>query len=123
MVDIGDICAVRRRRGLWVACELDAGSLPVQRWHVLKETADGSTTSCIAGPGDLTVVASPEINIGDWLTYRGRDSRVLAVTDESIRVSYDERNEVPGGGFIRHTECEADVPRASLVLENIRAFI
>ena len=122
MVAIGDIVAVKKHRGLWVVRAQDAGSLPKRRWDVMQERND-SATSHVAGEGDMTLVSRPEISVGDWFQHQGHDSRVLAVSAEAIRVTYSQRSEVAGGGFIKHNDCEATVPRAALVSENLREFL
>jgi hypothetical protein len=119
---VGDIVTMKGQRGLWVIRGQDEGSLPKKRWHAMQQCGE-LFTNHDAGSGDVTTVASPAIAVGDWLKYRGRDARVLAVSPDAIRVTYDERHEVSGGGFVRFQNCEADVPRHQLVLENLIDFL
>jgi hypothetical protein len=114
----GDLVTVSRRTGVWVVREQDAGSLPVVRWDLVQVDA-GRQTSLIAGDGDMNLFLRLALSAGSIVRYRHMHAEVLSSTASNVRLQFDERVDVPGGGHLQHVDSEVDVPFWRIVLDNV----
>ncbi|MCH2393220.1 hypothetical protein [Oceanibaculum sp.] len=130
MFNPGDIVRIARQPGIWVVAELAASEIPPERRWRCVSNQPGGPASRIVGDGDVTVeTPAPVFVQGQSVSHDGRTVEVVADLGALVRcLTPASRKPLPGSPwegqhYLAIPPGIEDVPKSSLVLQNLKTLI
>ncbi|MCB1441759.1 MAG: hypothetical protein KDJ72_01955 [Methyloceanibacter sp.] len=121
---VGDIVTIWGKAGLWVLIRPAESAVPPGTRVLCREVR--RNVEFIAGQGDLSLVARPELTPGMALDFNGRRITVAQIEGDNIKIATSAKSNrvpLPHGGHVAFGEGQATVPLAALVAQNWRTLI
>jgi hypothetical protein len=119
----GDIVTIRRRPGRWVVHSKAIGAIPSGRmWNVIRAGSE-PRAHLLVRDRTITVRASPTFDPLMIVRYERQSAIVIEDLGGVVRIAFDRRTALRGGGHISWPFRETRVQRSTLVLENMGALL